>query len=129
MSWETLGTLTPDLLDWQTLNAPAEGDLFRVRQSWVGEWPGTGYIRLRLFYADDESYDDGFFETQRLYANQDTDLLLLPFNQIMARAGYSVRYFQARLNLRARPYATANWQVSISQFVDYTETFDGGEYV
>jgi hypothetical protein len=129
MPWSTLGTLSPDLVDWQTLNAPAEGELFRFSQSWVGEWPGTGYIRLRLLYADDTSYEDGYFETQRLYASRDEQLLVLPFNLILGQAGYNVRYFQARLNLRARTYANANWQVNIDQFIGDSETLDGGEYV
>ncbi|PZV07830.1 MAG: hypothetical protein DCF32_06260 [Leptolyngbya sp.] len=117
MTWAPLGTLTPNLLDWQTLNAPAEGELFRARQSWVGESPGTGYIRLRLLYADAETYEDGYFESKRLYASQDEQLLVLPFSPILAEAGYNVRYFQARLNLRARPYATANWQLTLEQFL------------
>lgn len=125
MVWAPLGTLTPDLLDWQTLNAPASGELFRVSQSWNGEWPGTGYIRLRLLYADAVSFEDGYFESQRLYASRDEQLILKPFSSILAQAGYNVRYFQARLNLRARPYATANWQINIDQFLGEAEPIAG----
>lgn len=129
MTWETLGNLTPNLLDWQTLNAPAEGELFRISQSWVGDWPGVGYIRLRLFYADDLYYEDGYFETKRVYATRDEQLLVLPFNLILGQAGYNVRYFQARFNMRARIYENANWQISLDQFLGATGDLDGGEYV
>lgn len=129
MAWSTLGSLSPNLLDWQTLSAPAEGELFRFSQSWVGEWPGTGYIRIRLFYANDEFYEDGYFEATRLYATRDEQLMIFPFSLILGQAGYNVRYFQARLNLRARPYAIANWQLNVDQFIGETGTLDGGEYV
>lgn len=117
MGWSTLGTLTPNLLNWVTLNAPSGGELFRVTQSWVGEWPGTGYIRLRLLYADHQFYEDAFFETERIYSGPDERLIAIPFNPIMREAGYNVRYFQARFNQRARIYENANWQVTLDQFV------------
>lgn len=117
MGWGTLGTLTPDLLDWKTLNAPAAGELFRVSQSWNGEWPGTGAIMLRLLYADNEFYEDSYFENRRIYSTRDERLLFLPFNLVMKQAGYTVRYFQARLNYRARIFETANWQITLDQFL------------
>lgn len=129
MDWEALGIITPTLAAWSTLNAPADGELFRLQQSWVGEWPGTGYIRVRLFYADQTTFEDGFFETRRLYATKDEQLIALPFNPILAQAGYNVRYFQARLNLQARPYDGANWQLAIEQFAGGGTVLDGGEYV
>lgn len=131
MGWQALGTLNPNLLDWVTLNAPAAGELFSITQDWVGDWPGVGYVRLRMLYADNEFYEDGYFETERVYAARDERLIYLPFNPALQAAGYNVRYFQARLNSRARIYATANWRVNLSEFVGESGPdleIDGGEY-
>lgn len=131
MTWNGLGTLTPNLLDWVTLNAPAQGELFSITQDWVGEWPGQGYIRVRMLYADNEFYEDGYFETTRVYATRDERLIYLPFNPALQAAGYNVRYFQARLNARARIYEVANWQVNFSEFLTEAGAdlaIDGGEY-
>lgn len=131
MTWAPLGTVTPNLLDWVTLPTPAQGELFALSQEWIGEWPGTGYIRLRLLYADNEFYEDSIFESTRLYAERDERLLYLPFNPALQAAGYNVRYFQVRLNLRARPYAGANWQLNIAEFLGESGPdliVDAGEY-
>ncbi|MBE9137668.1 hypothetical protein IQ254_10650 [Nodosilinea sp. LEGE 07088] len=117
MGWSTLGTLTPALDNWRTLNAPAAGELFRISQSWSGEWPGTGFIQLRLLYANNEFYEDSYFETRRIYPTTDERLLYLPFNPVFASAGYTVRYFQARLSFRARVFESANWQVALDEFL------------
>jgi hypothetical protein len=131
MAWSALGSLTPTLLDWVTLNAPAQGELFSVTQDWVGEWPGTGYIRARMLYADNEFYEDGIFESLRFYASREERLIYLPFNPALQAAGYNVRYFQARLNMRARTYAGANWQINFAEFITDAEAdfaADGGVY-
>jgi hypothetical protein len=117
MAWSLLGTLTPNLLAWTTLNAPAPGELFRVSQFWNGEWPGSGYILLRLLYADNEFYEDSYFENKRIYSTRDERLIHLPFNPVFAQSGYTVRYFQARLSYRARIFEAANWQITLDQFL------------
>lgn len=138
MTWSTLGTLTPNLLEWTTLNAPADGELFRVSQSWAGEWPGVGSIMLRLLYADNEFYEDGYFENRRIYAMTEERLLVIPFEPVMKQAGYTVRYFQAKFSYRTRVYESANWQISLDQFLGESEpapgggsgsTLDGGVYL
>ena len=116
MSWAVLGTLSPTLDTWRTLNAPAQQELFRIEQSWSGAWPGKGPIQIRLLYANEEFFEDAYFETRRIYPTQDERLLYLPFNPVMATAGYTVRYFQARFSPRARILAAANWTITISEF-------------
>lgn len=128
MPWIALGTVQPSLLDWQFLNAPAFETVFRVRQSWVGEWPGSGYIRLRAVHQD-----GSFYESKRLFATRDQQLLVMPPSPALAEAGYFVRRFQVRLNMRARIFATANWQVSIDEYSeslddDPFQVVDGGIY-
>jgi hypothetical protein len=131
MSWNALGTLEPNLLDWVTLPTPAQGELFSITQDWVGEWPGQGYIRVRMLYADNEFYEDGFFETARVFADRDERLIYFPFNPALQAAGYNVRYFQARFNARARIFDVANWQINFAEFIGDAEAdlnLDGGEY-
>lgn len=72
---------------------------------------------LRLLYADNEFYEDSYFENRRIYSTQDDRLLIIPFNPVMAQAGYSVRYFQAKFSYRARIFESANWQLTIDQFL------------
>lgn len=131
MSWNQLGALTPTLETWRTLNAPTAGDLFRLSQAWAGSYPGKGAIQLRLLYANQVSYEDAYFEIKRLYPNPDERLIYLPFNPVMAAAGYSVRYFQARLSPWARIQTAANWTLTIDEWTGATpdpDTLDGGEY-
>lgn len=116
MTWRTLGTLEPNLLDWQTLNIPARGEVFRVSQSWVGEWPGTGFASLRLVYSNALVGGQGALEYRRVYPFRDDRIYEFPFDERLRQAGYTVRYFQIKLNYRARLYAIANWQITIAQF-------------
>lgn len=116
MGWSTLGTLTPNLLDWQTLNIPARGEVFRVSQSWVGDWPGLGHISIRLIYQNSAVGGQGSLEYRRVYPFRDDRIFEFPFDERLREAGYHVRYFQAKLGYRARVFTSANWQVSISQF-------------
>lgn len=119
MAWRSLGTLTPNLLEWQALNLPARGEVFRVSQDWVGEWPGTGFITLRLIYLNGMLGGEGSLEYRRIYPFRDDRILELPFDERLRHAGYTVRYFQAKLGYRARVYANANWQISIDQFWEF----------
>lgn len=128
MPWIALGTVEPNLLNWQAFSAPAFESLFRVRQTWNGEWPGAGYIRLRAVQSD-----GSFYETKSIYATRDQQLLVLPPSAALAEAGYFVRRFEIRLNLRARIFATANWQVSIDEYSASTaddpfQIVNGGVY-
>ena len=116
MVWSSLGTLTPTLLDWQTLNTPARGEVFRVSQSWIGEWPGTGWISLRVIYLNGSLGGAAALDYLRIYALRDDRIFLLPFDQRLRQAGYTIRFFQARLSHRARVFTAANWQISIDQF-------------
>lgn len=131
MTWSQLGTLTPTLETWRTLNAPTAGDLFRLSQSWAGSYPGKGAIQLRLFYSDTVFYEDAYLESKRLYPSSDERLLYLPFNPVMTSAGYGVRYFQARLSSWARIQTAANWTLTIDEWTGDSPapgTLDGGEY-
>lgn len=127
MPWETLGTVTPNILDWETIPTLALGNLFRISQSWAGEWPGQGYIRLRMVQAD-----GSFYETDRIYATRDVELLTFPLDPVLVEAGYVARRFQLKLNMRARIFATANWQVTIEEYLpsdnDPFQIIDGGTY-
>ncbi|MBE9159723.1 hypothetical protein IQ265_23220 [Nodosilinea sp. LEGE 06152] len=127
MPWQTLGTVNPNLLNWETIPASVLGNLFRVRQNWVGEWPGQGYIRLRLVQAD-----GSFYEMGRLYATRDEQLITYPLDPVLIEAGYVARRFQLKLNMRARIFAVANWQVTIEEYLpsddDPFQIIDGGTY-
>ncbi|MEA5448352.1 hypothetical protein VB780_07220 [Leptolyngbya sp. CCNP1308] len=118
MAWRSLGTLTPNLIDWETLNIPVRGEVFRVSQDWVGTWPGTGFISLRLVYLNGALGKEAALEYRRIYPFRDDRIHLFPFDEKLRQSGYTIRYFQAKLGHRARPYAVANWQISIDQFWD-----------
>ena len=131
MTWNHLGAITPTLETWRTLNAPTAGNLFRLSQSWAGSYPGKGAIQLRLFYSDTVYYEDAYFEIKRLYPNTDERLMYLPFNPVMASAGYTVRYFQARLSPWARIQTAANWTLAIDEWTGPSPdpgTLEGEEY-
>ena len=130
MPWRSLGTLTPDLLEWRLTNTAALGDLVRVRQDWSGDWPGTGFIMVSAFYADGGRY--GF---ESVYPDREARMLILPPPQILADAGLLVRYFAAKLNSRSRTYDNANWSITFEEFTPITgpddqpvQTVDGGTY-
>lgn len=128
MPWIALGTVRPNLLEWQVFAAPAFENLYRIRQTWAGSWPGTGYIRFREVLPD-----SSFYGSRRIYATQDEQLLVLPLSPVLVDAGYVLRRFEIRLSLRARIYETANWQVSIDEYTpnedDDPFLVDGGTYV
>lgn len=131
MGWSALGSLSPNLLDWVTLPSPAQGELFSLTQDWLGEWPGQGYIRIRMLYADNEFYEDGIFETTRVFAAREERLIYFPFNPALQEAGYNARYFQAKFNTRARVFEAANWQINFAEFLGEAGADiagDGGEY-
>lgn len=112
MVWSEIGTLAPTL-EWRTFNTPVVGgELFRCRQEWVGDWPGTGYLQLSAFYAD-----GGRYGYQQAQASRTEQMFLLPVPEALEIVGFTVRYMALRHNSRARLYANANWRVSVDQWI------------
>lgn len=109
MPWQFLGTVSPTQLDWKRFATPVTGgELFRVRQSWVGDWPGTGYLQFSAVYSGAGRH--GF---RKVGADTEARIISLAIPQALLEAGLTTRHIECRLNPRARPYAVANWQVSI----------------
>ncbi|MBE9157691.1 hypothetical protein IQ265_12765 [Nodosilinea sp. LEGE 06152] len=129
MAWRNLGTVAPDLLEWRELPQQALGNLFRIRQSWNGDWPGTGAINLAIFYDGGGRY--GF---EQIYSDPKPRMVIFTPPQLLTDAGFLVRRFAVRFSSRTRVYAVANWQVSVDEWVDNTEDdepaqlIDGGTY-
>lgn len=130
MPWRQLGTVTPELLTWKTVGQPALGDVFRVRQSWVGDWPGTGFIHLSAIYSNGGRY--GF---EKIWPDPEARIFLMKPPEALLEAGLVIRYFAARFGSRARPYSAANWQISIDEFTPIVgpddqplQPVDGGTY-
>lgn len=114
MVWSSIGSIAPTILDWQTYNTPViGGELFRVRQSWVGDWPGTGHLQISAIYADAGRY--GF---SRVGSDTEDRIISLPVPEALALAGFTTRYMAIRVNAYARLYATANWTVELDQWIE-----------
>ncbi|HSP31476.1 MAG TPA: hypothetical protein VLO13_05625, partial [Halomonas sp.] len=73
-------------------------------------------ISLRLIYLNASLGGEAALEYRRFYPFRDDRILELPFDDRLRQAGYTVRYFQAKLSYRARIFAVANWQISVDQF-------------
>lgn len=129
MGWRNLGSVEPDLLTWKQLPQQAIGPLFRIRQSWSGDWPGSGPIHVAIFYDGGGRY--GF---EQVYSDPEPRMVLLTPPQAITDAGLLVRRFAARLSTRTRTYAGANWTISVDEWVDATvgeepaQIIDGGTY-
>ena len=129
MSWRNLGTVAPSLLEWRELPQQALGTLFRVRQSWVGDWPGSGAVNLAIFYDGGGRY--GF---EQIYSDREPRMVFFTPPQGLADAGLLIRRFSVRFSSRTRVYATANWQISVDEWVgaiigdEPAQIIDGGIY-
>lgn len=109
MSWQFLGTVSPTQLEWRRFSALVTGgELFRVRQTWTGTWPGTGYLQFSSVYPTAGRY--GF---RKCGSDTEDRIINMAIPQALLEAGLTSRYIECRLNYRARLYAVANWQVSI----------------
>jgi len=116
MPWQTVGTLEPGY-QWQQFNTPViGGELFRLTQTWQGEYPGIGPALFSSVYSD--SGVSGF---RRFYPNQEPLLLEMPVPQELVDAGLLVRYIQVKLSIRARLYDQASWQVTLEVWTDSTD--------
>lgn len=114
MVWSSLGTIEPQLLNWQQYPTPViGGELFRVRQSWVGDWPGTGHLQFSALYADGGRY--GF---RRIGSDTADRMFTLAVPEVMQLAGLTTRYIEVKLSYNARIYSGANWQVSVDQWIE-----------
>lgn len=111
MPWGSLGTVQPNLLTWQLTDTAALGDLIRVRQTWTGDWPGSGYVAVTAFFPDAGRY--GFV---KLWPDTEPTIINLPTPAALAAAGYTTRYFAARLDHRARVQASANWSLIFEEY-------------
>lgn len=113
MVWAALGSIYPELLDWQPYPVTADaGALFRVRQQWMDQWPGVGYCLLSAVYGD-----AGRFGFRRIYADYNERSIILPVPESLSTAGFTTRTLEIKFSLRARIYADAQWQVSVDQWI------------
>ena len=114
MVWIELGTIEPQLLNWQRYpTLVTGGELFRVRQSWVGDWPGTGHLQLSSVYDGAGRY--GF---RRVGSDTEDRLVVMPVPEELILAGLNSRYIEIKLSYSARVYENANWQVSVDKWTD-----------
>lgn len=113
MVWSSLGSIQPNILDWQTYNTPVVGgELFRVRQSWVGDWPGSGYLQISAVYAD-----AGRHGYRRVGSDTKDRIIQLPVPEALELAGFTTRYIEIKVNGRARLFESANWTVDVDQWI------------
>ncbi|MBD2259914.1 hypothetical protein [Pseudanabaena sp. FACHB-2040] len=113
MSWQPLGTFSPTK-EWKTLGTLTNGgSLFRIRQDWVGDWPGTGYLQISFVYEGAGRY--GF---RKVGSDKEDRVLNCPISEALAAEGFTSRQMAIKLNLYARLYSGANWVVSVDQWID-----------
>jgi len=131
MPWLTLGTLTPGFT-WQQFDTPVVGgDLFRLTQTWQGNYPAAGPAWLSSVFAN-----DGISAFRRFFSNEEPLLIEMPTPESFVNAGFLVRYIQLRLGVDSRPFADSNWQVTLELWTDSTDAtgqpaqrLSGGTYV
>lgn len=111
--WEEIGVVEPSY-DWQQIGAPAvDKGLYRLRQQWVGEWPGKGVLQLSFLYSG--AGRNGFF---KLPSDRQPIVLASQVPPELIAAGLTERQLSMRLNLYARVNAGANWTVSVDRWVN-----------
>lgn len=116
MAWFNLGTVIP-VYEWRTFDFPAiNTDLFRVTQSWNGDFPGVGPIQLRSVYPN-----GGKFGFTKFFTSDEEILLLLPTPDSIIAAGYLLRDMQIRLGGRTRVYEDAMWRITLETWVGSTD--------
>ena len=131
MTWFNLGTVQP-IYEWRGFDFPAiNTTLFRITQTWNGDFPGVGPIQLRGIYANGGRY--GF---RRFFSNTEPLLMLIPTPADLIAAGYLVRDMQIRLGGRTRFYEDANWRVTLETWTGEADAqgnpvqrISGGTYV
>lgn len=112
MSWALLGTIEPGL-EWEELSTNAQGgDIFRLIQSWGGNWPGTAHLNISFKYGN-----HGRFGFNKAYPDREPILLICPIAEPLISVGFINRSIAIRHNLYARLYAEANWQVVVEQWM------------
>lgn len=129
MPWKSIGSVTPNYLDWRLSDNASLSELLRVRQTWNGDWPGTGYALVTGIYADGGTY--GF---RRIYPSREATMLVLEPPEEMQKQGFVVRYLAAKLGNYTRLYGDANWRLTFEEFYPSatgsgaSQTLDGGVY-
>lgn len=122
MTWIELGTLSPEY-QWQQFNIPAVGgELFRITQSWNGEYPGFGPAWFSSVYVD-----SGITGFRKFYSNDEPLLMQMPIPDELEAAGLLVRYIQLKIGIRTRLYENADWQVTLELWTEDTDS--GGQPV
>lgn len=128
MSWEWIGTISPEY-GWQNFqNDAIGGSLFRITQSWDGEYPGWGPAYISFYYPNGGRY--GFY---KFWSGNEPLLFTEAVPVSLQRAGYIVRTPQVQMGGRTRLYENANWQVTLELWLGPSpntpqQIIDGGEY-
>lgn len=93
MPWQSLGSLSPSGLQWQSFNAPAiESELFRFITHWNVR--PSSYCSLAQYFPESGR---GFFT--RLYASVEPTILELKIPQNFKQNNLLVRDIQLKLHL------------------------------
>ena len=116
MPWQLIGTLVPGYR-WQQFDTPViGGELFRVSQTWNGQYPGDGPAWFSSVFAN-----SGISGFRRFYSNNEPLLMEMPIPDEFVDAGLLVRYIQVKLGIRTRLYADADYQVTLEVWTDSTD--------
>lgn len=111
MPWSLLGTF-PITYEWQTIALPVtNAEVFRVGQSWDGEYVGEGKLLFRFRY-DGPAYG-GY---QSIFPNRDTTLIDMPIPAAFSRVGLTSRMLEFKRSQWSRIYYDSNWQATIEAF-------------
>lgn len=109
-SWFNIGTLTPTY-DHNYFDIALVGSsLLRVRQTYDVKPIGYAWL-YQVFYNKTE-----FATFRKLYPSKDSRMIEMLVHPALENAGEGVFHLGLRLSVRARPFLTSNWSVSVDLF-------------
>jgi hypothetical protein len=112
MPWQSIGSLSPSLGEWQLLPVPTLGDVYRV--SFLGDISRKRtFLRVRQYFSSDE-----VSPSIKLHLKQEKAIFELPIPQALRDSGLVVRY----LGVAKFPYNwgvmnDSLWSIEIEEFV------------
>jgi hypothetical protein len=106
-SWQSMGSVIANY-NWQFFPTLAtEGNLFRLRQSWVKQPSGRAYI-AQFFNATE------FYGYRRIFPSEEIRLIELPLPEDYRLTGNTTRQIALKLGYWARTHM--DWQFELEIF-------------
>lgn len=118
MVWLTMGTVQPNITDWQIIGSPliygvgADVSLFRVTHDWNANlWPSGSVWMAGWFPGNHLAVFD------KLYPYKGASRLIhSPLPVAYQQAGYLERSLAFKADDRTRIYADSNWTITVEYF-------------